>query len=65
MYGFLVMSTDLAGERGNIGVVKGRKIGAVPHGLRWAYASFLLLPEWMPNATAFRSCQFLTQVGQC
>ena len=24
------MSTDLAGERGNIGVVKGRKIGAAP-----------------------------------
>jgi NitT/TauT family transport system substrate-binding protein len=30
MYWFLVMRTDLAGERGNIGVVKGRKIGAAP-----------------------------------
>jgi NitT/TauT family transport system substrate-binding protein len=30
MYWFLVMRADLAGERGNIGVVKGRRIGAAP-----------------------------------
>jgi NitT/TauT family transport system substrate-binding protein len=30
MYWFLVMRADLAGERGDISVVKGRKIGAAP-----------------------------------
>src|ERR1700722_16364995 len=30
MYWFLVMPADLAGERGNVGVLKGRRIGAAP-----------------------------------
>src|SRR5262245_19270668 len=30
MYWFLVMRADLAGERGDVGVVKGRRIGAAP-----------------------------------
>jgi ABC-type nitrate/sulfonate/bicarbonate transport system substrate-binding protein len=30
MYWFLVMRSELAGERGNVGVVKGHKIGAAP-----------------------------------